>query len=129
MITSAPWGPEPTAAADMATTSAVSAPDAVRYRVRTSALGEVCDGLERAVQHGRRLLEHPGVVRGRAQDGGNDDLRDAAVLLADRWQWGLQVLLDEATTLLHDLRSASLLYDAVERTSVPAPPAVPRGVR
>lgn len=127
MITSTPWAP--TASSGMATTSATSTPDAVRYRVRTSALDQVCAGLERAVEHGRRLLEHPGLVRGRAQDAGDDELRDAAALLADRWQWGLQVLLDDATTLLNDLRSATLLYDEVERTSVPAPAATRRVVR
>jgi hypothetical protein len=81
------------------------------------------------VDQGRRLLAHPGAVRGRAQDGGDDELRDAAALLADRWAWGLQVLLDDATTLLHDLRSAVVVYDQVERTAVPTLHALPRRSR
>ncbi len=102
-------------------TCAAAAPGGqVSYHVRTSALDQLCTDLQRAVDQGRQLLEHPGVVRGRAQDGGDEDLRDAAVLLADRWQWGLQVLVDDAETLLHDVRAATLVYDQVERTSVPA---------
>lgn len=97
----------------------------VAYQVRTSALDQLCADLQRAVEQGRRLLEHPGVVRGQAQDAGDDDLRDAAVHLADRWTWGLQVLLDDATTLLQDVRSAAQLYDEVERTTVAVPPTLP----
>lgn len=99
------------------TSEGTSGPD-VTYAVGTSALDELCRALESATARGRQLLQHPGVVRGRAQDGGDDELRDAAVLFADRWQWALQAMVDDAEALLGDLRSAALLYDEVERTSV-----------
>lgn len=121
MITSLPSSQGPTAATGVAAAAACATGAAASYQVRTSALDDVCAGLERAVDQCRRLLEHPGVIRGRAADSGDDELRNAASLLADRWEWGLQVLVDEATTLFHDLRSAADLYDEVERTSVLVP--------
>jgi hypothetical protein len=86
--------------------------------VRTNALDSVCADLERAVDQGRRLLEHPGVVRGRASDAGDELLRDAVVAFADRWEWGLSALVDDAAALARDIGAATRLYDQVERTSV-----------
>jgi hypothetical protein len=86
--------------------------------VRTNALDLMCDDLRRAVDQGQRLLEHPGVVRGRAQDAGDDVLRDAVVAFAARWEWGLQVLVDDAAALARDITAAARLYDEVERTSI-----------
>jgi hypothetical protein len=86
--------------------------------VRTNALDAVCADLERAVDQGRRLLEHPGLVRGRASDAGDELLRDAVVAFADRWEWGLRCLVDDAAVLARDVRAAARLYEQVERTSV-----------
>ena len=86
--------------------------------VRTNALDSLCADLERAVDQGRRLLEHPGVVRGRASDAGDELLRDAVVAFADRWEWGLSALVDDAAALARDIGAAARLYDQVERTSV-----------
>jgi hypothetical protein len=102
----------------------LAAPD-VAVEVRTTALDQTCANLQRAVEQGRRLLEHPGVVRGLAHDTGDDELRDAAVHFADRWGYGLRVLVDDAAGLLADLQSAVRVYDEVERTSVPAAPPWP----
>jgi hypothetical protein len=90
---------------------------AATFGVRTSALHSLCTDLQRAVEQGRQLLEHPCVVRGRAEDAGDDDLRAAVTLFASRWQWGLRVLVDDASALLTDLRSAAELYDEVERSA------------
>jgi hypothetical protein len=97
------------------------------FGVRTNALDQTCDDLKRAVDRGRQLLEHPGRVRGRAQDGGDDDLRDAVVLFAARWQWGLQVLVDDAAALARDLQVAARVYDQVERMSIPVLPSTAPG--
>jgi hypothetical protein len=86
--------------------------------VRTNALETLCADLERAVDEGRRLLEHPGVVRGRASDAGDELLRDAVVAFADRWGWGLSALVDDAAALARDIGAAARLYEQVERTSV-----------
>jgi hypothetical protein len=86
--------------------------------VRTSALDRLCADLERAVDQGRQLLEHPGVVRGRASDAGDELLRDAIAAFADRWEWALSALVDEAAALARDIGAAARLYDQAERTSV-----------
>jgi hypothetical protein len=65
--------------------------------------------LQSAVSAARQVQEHPGVVRGRAQDGGWPPLRDAAAELADRWEWSLGSLADDAD------RVAALLQLAVDR--------------
>jgi hypothetical protein len=108
------------------TPSPASGPDAppaapgVTYGVRTNALDQLCDDLQRAVAHGRQLLDHPGVVRGRADDAGDETLRHAVVAFATRWEWCLQALVDDTAALLGDLRAAAQVYDEVERTSVTA---------
>jgi hypothetical protein len=94
--------------------------EAVTFGVRTSALDRVCDELQRAVDRGRQLLEHPGRVRGRAQDVGDEGLCDAITAFAGRWEWGLQALVDDAAALARDIAAAARLYDEVERTSVPS---------
>jgi hypothetical protein len=86
--------------------------------VHTNALDRLCADLERAVDQGRRLLEHPGVVRGGASDAGDELLRDAIVAFADRWEWGLSALVDDAAALARDIGAAARLYDQAERTSV-----------
>ncbi|HET8615519.1 MAG TPA: hypothetical protein VFL94_08350 [Actinomycetales bacterium] len=103
------------------TGSASTTPADVSFGVRTGVLHQECESLRRAVEQSRRLLDHPGLVRGRAQDCGDDDLRDAAALLASRWQYGLQALVAEAEALLTRLRAATQLYDDVERTSTLGP--------
>jgi hypothetical protein len=86
--------------------------------VRTAGLDTLGADLERAVDQGRRLLEHPGVVRGRASDAGDDLLRAAVVAFADRWECGLRALVDDAAALARDVNAAARLYDQVERTTV-----------
>lgn len=117
-----------TTSSDRSGAQAASPPAAAAtFSVRTNALERACSDLRRAVDRGRQLLEHPGRVRGRAQDGGDDDLRDAVVLFASRWQWGLQVLVDDAAALARDIEVAARVYDEVERTSVPALPSSAAG--
>ena len=48
--------------------------------------------LDAASRAALAVCEHPGRVRGLAQDGGDDELRDAAAELARRWQWALEQL-------------------------------------
>jgi hypothetical protein len=86
--------------------------------VRTNALDALCADLGHAVDEGRRLLDHPGVLRGRASDAGDELLRDAVVAFADRWECGLSALVDDAAALARDIGAAARLYDQVERTSV-----------
>ncbi|GMA89176.1 hypothetical protein GCM10025868_44260 [Angustibacter aerolatus] len=57
--------------------------------VDLEALQAVSARLLAAADAARDLSRHPGVVRGRAADGGDDALRDAAVHFADRWSWAL----------------------------------------
>jgi hypothetical protein len=96
---------------------AAAGPDIV-LGVRTNALESLCAELERAVDEGRRLLEHPGVVRGRASDAADELLREAIVAFTDRWEWGLCALVDDAAALARDIGAAARLYDQVERTWV-----------
>jgi hypothetical protein len=93
--------------------------------VRTNALDTLGADLQRAVEQGRRLLEHPGVVRGRASDAGDDLLRAAVVAFAERWERGLRALVDDAAALARDVNAAARLYEQVERTSVIGVPSGP----
>jgi hypothetical protein len=120
-------GTTPSGAA--AATSVAPPREAVTLGVHTSALDGACDDLQRAVDRGRQLLEHPGRVRGRAQDSGDDVLRDAITAFASRWEWGLQALVDDAAALARDIAAAARLYDEVERTSVLSLPTGPGSSR
>lgn len=76
--------------------------------------------MEAAARAAREVSEHPGQVRGRAQDGGDEELRDAAALMADRWQWSLDRLAGDVsrwTALLHVVIDQ---YAEIEREQVSA---------
>lgn len=66
-----------------------------RFEVDPGRLRETADRLQRAVTAARAVAEHPGVVRGRAQDGGCEQLRDAADRFARRWEHGARLLADD----------------------------------
>ncbi len=63
-----------------------------RFEVDPGRLREAAERLGRAVAAARAVVDHPGVVRGRAQDSGCEQLRDAAARFARRWDHGLTLL-------------------------------------
>jgi hypothetical protein len=63
----------------------------------------------------RHLHEHPGVLRGRALDGGDPELAVALVALADSWRDGLDAVADEAYRWSRLLASAAGCYRGVEQ--------------
>jgi len=73
------------------------------------ALRATAQHLDAASRAARAVCEHPGRVRGLAQDGGDAELRDAAAELARRWHWSLEQL-SGATS-----RWAALLYLIAEQ--------------
>lgn len=85
-----------------------------RYRVQTAELREIADRLTAAADASRAVVEHPGVVRGRAQDGGADVLRDAGERFADRWQYGLRVMSADAQRVVDLLRVVADSYDQAD---------------
>ncbi len=91
-----------------------------RYQVRTAELREIAGMVAAAADAAKAVVEHPGVVRGRAQDGGDDDLRDQAARFADRWEHGLRLMAAQAQRMADALRLAADTYDQAERASAAA---------
>lgn len=89
-------------------------PPGPRYAVRTDRLRAVADALADAVTAAAGVADHPGVVRGRAQDAGDDELRDQAAAFADRWEHGLHLMVGHGRRMSDALRSAADGYDRVE---------------
>jgi len=71
--------------------------------------------LDAASRAARSLCEHPGRVRGLAQDGGDDALRDAAAELARRWHWSLDQLAGATSRWAALLDLAADQYAEAER--------------
>jgi len=65
------------------------------FMVDPARLREAAERLGRAAGAARAVVDHPGVVRGWAQDGGCEQLRDAAARFARRWEHGLRLLADD----------------------------------
>ncbi len=65
------------------------------YEVDPERLRQAAEQLGRAAAAANAVVDHPGVVRGRAQDGGCVQLRDAAARFARRWEHGLSLLADD----------------------------------
>ena len=61
------------------------------------------------------LCDHPGRVRGLAQDGGDDELRAAAAELARRWHWSLDQLAGATSRWAALLDLAADQYAEAER--------------
>ncbi|GAB3690523.1 hypothetical protein [Angustibacter aerolatus] len=83
--------------------------------VDLEALQAVSARLLAAADAARDLSRHPGVVRGRAADGGDDALRDAAVHFADRWSWALDRASYDARRIGELLGAAVDTYRRTER--------------
>lgn len=90
------------------------------YEVRTASLREVAAVLCDAADATREVAAHPGVVRGRAQCGGDADLTDAAELFADRWHEGLRLMTAQTRRTADALRLAAEVYEQADRSAVPA---------
>ncbi|HEX8496797.1 MAG TPA: type VII secretion target [Actinomycetales bacterium] len=88
--------------------------------VRTGELRATADVLAQAVRAARSVVEHPGVVRGRAQDGGCLDLREAAVEFAARWQHALGLMVTDISRTADALRLAADTYDQAESVTLAA---------
>lgn len=82
--------------------------------VRTSELRATAGRLQQAVRAARAVVEHPGVVRGRAQDSGSLELREAAVELAARWQYALGLMVTDIARTADALLQAAETYDQAE---------------
>lgn len=85
-----------------------------QYGVRTAQLRDVAETLAAAAEALRGVVEHPGIVRGRAQDSGDDGVRDAAERLADRWEHAMQLMAAESQRLVDVLRLAADTYDEAD---------------
>lgn len=90
-----------------------------RYQVQTGQLREAAAALARAAEVARSLVEHPGVVRGRAHDGGDELLAAAGAQFADRWQHGLRLMSAHSQRMADALRLAADTYDRVELAAWP----------
>ncbi|GAB3599958.1 hypothetical protein GCM10027446_32530 [Angustibacter peucedani] len=88
--------------------------DTGAVRAAADAVGEVACGL-------RALLDHPGLLEGRAADAGDDDLRAALVDLGRRWDHGWGVLAAESAHWADLLAGAADVYDTVEGSVARSP--------
>jgi hypothetical protein len=79
---------------------------------RLHATARHLDGAARAA---RSVCEHPGRVRGLAEDGGDPELRDAAAELARRWHWSLEQLAGSTSRWAALLDLAAEHYAQAER--------------
>lgn len=100
-----------------------------RYQVQTGQLREICGHLRGGARAAFDLVEHPGVVRGRAGDGGDPVLREAAELFAQRWQHGLALMGADARRLADVLQLVAETYERADAaaTSAMTPRRVGRG--
>ena len=85
-----------------------------RYQVQTAELRGMVDQLSAAADASWAVVAHPGVVRGRAQDGGADVLRDAGERFADRWHYGLRLMSAETQRIVDLLNVVADTYDQVD---------------
>lgn len=85
-----------------------------RYHVQTAQLREISRRLTDAAHAAFDLVDHPGVVRGRAADGDDPVLRDAAELFAQRWHHGLGLMGADTRRLADVLRLAAHTYERAD---------------
>jgi hypothetical protein len=85
------------------------------FAVQTDRLRALADTLSDAAAAATAVVEHAGVVRGRAQDGGDDELRQQAGVLADRWEHGLGLMIGHSRRMADALRLAADCYDCAEQ--------------
>lgn len=90
-----------------------------RYQVQTAQLREIAETLRAAVRAADAVVVHPGVVRGRAADAGDDDLRDAAAVFADRWEYGLRQMTVSGRRMADALTLAADTYEGADAAAVP----------
>ncbi|WP_426560531.1 hypothetical protein ACPPVT_12075 [Angustibacter sp. McL0619] len=95
----------------------------VAYSVVPDALELEAQVAERAADAVRDLRGHPGVLRGRARECGDDELGDALIAMAAAWDETLGDLAGEATRWQVLLRMAADTYRAAEAGAVPSGPA------
>jgi hypothetical protein len=88
---------------------------AVRFTAPVDRLRATARRLDAASRAAHGLCEHPGRVRGLAQDGGDQELRDAAAELARRWHWSLEQLAGGTSRWAALLELAADQYAEVER--------------
>jgi hypothetical protein len=99
------------------------------FGVDLDELRSLVERVEAAAEAARAVDEHPGVVRGRAQDSGSTELRDAAVELADRWHEALRRLTGDGERLAAVLRMVLETYAEADRQAASVfPYRVGRGV-
>ena len=89
-----------------------------QYQVKTAELRTVVEQLLAAAEASWAVVAHPGVVRGRAQDGGADVLRDAGERFADRWHDGLRLMSGETQRIADQLTMVADTYDQAEAQRV-----------
>src|SRR3954468_3574366 len=71
--------------------------------------------LDAAARAARSVCEHPGRVRGLADDGGYPERREAAAELARRWHWSLEQLAGSTSRWAALLDLAAEHYAEAER--------------
>ena len=85
-----------------------------QYQVKTAELRNMVEQLSAAAEASWAVVAHPGVVRGRAQDGGADVLRDAGERFADRWHDGLRLMSAETQRIADQLTMVADTYDLAD---------------
>ncbi|GAA4355741.1 hypothetical protein [Angustibacter luteus] len=80
------------------------------FSVVPAVLEAEASRLEAAAHAVRDLREHPGVLRGRALDSGDDELAAALVGFASAWQDGLDRVASQATRWALVMRTARDTY-------------------
>ena len=91
-----------------------------RFEVDTGGLRNVASTLRSAADAAERVVAHPGVVRGHAQDGGDEGLRDEAARFAERWEHGLRLMSAHSRRTADSLTLAADTYEQAEAATAAA---------
>jgi hypothetical protein len=91
------------------------------FSVVPAALETEASRLDAAAHGIRDLRDHPGVLRGRALDCGDDELAAALVGFASAWQEGLDRVAAEATRWALVMRAARDTYLQTEHAAASMP--------
>ena len=89
----------------------------LRFDADLASLDQTRERLASAARAVDDLRHHPGVLRGRAADAGDEGLTDALVELASAWGWGLEVLAGEMRRWGALVGTALDTYDRADRAA------------
>jgi hypothetical protein len=90
----------------------------VRFGATPAALDGTAGVIAAAALAIAELRDHPGVLRGRAADAGDDEVRAALVSFASAWDWGLELVQHETDRWADLLRAVADTYRSLERSVV-----------